>query len=93
MSEKFRDKCKSFSELLDILNKLLMELKQQMILQDLAIVLNTHIKVGRHLISGVDWLEETDVGGESFNLINKSEKNITLMSFIQKKNITPLDWD
>jgi len=73
MSDKFRNKCKLFSERLNTLNKLLTELKQQIILQDLSIELDTQVKVGIHLISGLDWLEETDIGGESFNLINKSE--------------------
>lgn len=79
MSEQFRNRCKSLSERLNILNKLLTELKQQIILQDLSTELGKQVKVERHLISGFDWLEEIDVGGESFNLINKSEKNITLM--------------
>lgn len=73
MSGEFRSKCRLFRERLDILNNLLMELKQQIILQDLSIALNTQVKVGRHLVSGLDWLEEIDVGGESFNLINKAE--------------------
>lgn len=74
MSEKFRNICKTFRERLDTLNKLLTELKQQIILQDLSIELGKQVKVGRYLILGVDWLEEIDVGGETFNLINKSEE-------------------
>lgn len=73
MSKEFRSKCKLFSERLEVLNNLLTELKQQIILQDLSTVLNAQVKIGRHLISGFDWLEEIDVGGDSFNLINKSE--------------------
>lgn len=74
MSEKFRNKCKLFSERLDILYKSLTELKQQIILQDLSDELGTQIKAGRQLIPGFDWLEEIDAEGESFNLINKSEE-------------------
>lgn len=74
MSETFRNKCKVFSERLDILNKLLSKLKEQIILQDLSIGLDTQIRVGRHLISGLDWLEETNVEGETFTLINKAEE-------------------
>lgn len=73
MSNEFKSKCKLFSERLDVLNNLLVELKQQIILQDLSTVLDAQIKIGRHLISGFDWLEEIDVGGDSFNLINKLE--------------------
>ena len=73
MSNEFKSKCKLFSERLGVLNNLLVELKQQIILQDLSTALGTQIKSGRHLISSFDWLEEIDVGDESFNLINKSE--------------------
>lgn len=73
MNENFRSKCKLFRERLDILNNLLSELKQQIILQDLSSELNKQVRAGRHIISGFDWLEEIDVGGETFNLINKSE--------------------
>jgi len=73
MSKEFRNKCKLFSERLGILNNLLEELKQQIILQDLSTALSTQVKIGRHLISGFDWLEEIDIGGDSFNLINKSK--------------------
>jgi hypothetical protein len=73
MSKDFRSKCKLFSERLDVLNNLLTELKQQIILQDLSIFLDTQVQRGRHLISDFDWLEEIDIGGDSFNLINKSK--------------------
>lgn len=73
MSKDFRSKCKLFGGRLDILNNLLIELKQQIILQDLSTELDTQVKVGRYLVSGFDWIEEIDVGGDSFNLINKSE--------------------
>lgn len=73
MSNNFRNKCKLFRERLEILNNLLTELKQRIILQDLSVELNTPIEVGRKIISGHNWLEEIDVAGESFNLINKSE--------------------
>lgn len=74
MITDFREKCKLFRERLDILNNLLINLKQQIILQDLSTELGTQIELGRHLVSGIDWLEEIDVGGESFNLINATEK-------------------
>lgn len=86
MNEKFRSKCKVFSERLDILNKLLAKIKEQIILRDLSIELGTQIKVGRHLISGLDWLEETDVGGETFNLINKSEEKYYSYVIYTKKD-------
>lgn len=73
MSNDFKSKCKLFSERLNILYELLAELKQRIILQDLSNELNTQVKIGRHLISNVDWLEEIDVGGETFTLINKSK--------------------
>ena len=74
MREIFRSKCKLLSERLAILNKLLVELKQQIILDDLSSELNTQVKVGRHFCSATSWLEEIDVEGESFDLINKSEE-------------------
>lgn len=73
MSKEFRSKCKLFSERLNVLNNLLTELKQQIILQDLSTVLDRQVKIGRHLVSDIEWLEEIDIGGDSFNLINKSE--------------------
>lgn len=62
MSNEFKSKCKLFSERLDVLNNLLTELKQQIILQDVSTVLNTQVKIGRHLVPGFDWLEEIDIG-------------------------------
>lgn len=62
MSKEFRSKCKLFSERLDVLNNLLTELKQQIILQDLSTVLGRQVKIGRHLVSDIDWLEEIDIG-------------------------------
>lgn len=73
MSKDFRDKCKLLSERLAILNNMLNELKQQIIVQDLSNEIGKQVKVGRTLISEMDWLDETDIGGESFNLNNKSE--------------------
>lgn len=85
MTTNFREKCKLFRERLDILNNLLIDLKQRIILQDLSTELGTPIKLGRHLISGVDWLEEIDVGGESFNLINTLEKKYCAYVVYTKK--------
>ena len=73
MSKEFKSKCKLFSERLEVLNNLLAELKQQIILQDLSTVLDRQVIIGRHSVPDIDWLEEIDVGGDSFNLINKSE--------------------
>lgn len=73
MNEDFKSKCILFSERLDILNDLLIKLKQQIILKDLSVELGTQVELGRHSISGLDWVEEIDVGGDSFNLINKSK--------------------
>lgn len=69
MSNDFKSKCKLFSERLNILYELLAELKQRIILQDLSNELNTQVKIGRHLISNVDWLEEIDVGGETLSSV------------------------
>lgn len=86
MSDKFRSKCKLFSERLGTLDKLLTEYKQQIILQDLSIELNAQVRIGRTLISCLDWLEETDVEGESFNLINKSkEKYYSYVVYTEKE--------
>lgn len=86
MNENFRSKCKSLSERLDILNKLLTELKQQIIIRELSIELDAQIEVGRHLFSDIDWLEETVVRGESFTLINKSEeKSFSYVIYTKKE--------
>ena len=86
MSEKFRRKCQSLIGQLDILNKLLTELKQQIILQELAIELDTQVKAGRHLISGFDWLEEIDLEADTFTLINKSkEKYCAYVIYTEKE--------
>jgi len=86
MREEFKKKCRLLSERLDVLNDLLTELKQRIILNDLSIELGLQVKAGRHLISGTDWLEETDVGGESFNLINQSkEKYYSYVVYTEKE--------
>lgn len=66
-----KNKCELLSENLDLLNTLLIELKQQIILQDLSNILDIKIDVGRKPISGFDWLEEISIDGETFSLINK----------------------
>lgn len=74
MREIFRSKCKLLSERLAILNKLLVELKQQIILDDLSSELDSQVKEGRHFCSDTSWIEEIDVEGELFELINKSKE-------------------
>ena len=86
MCKDFKRKCELFSEQVKILNALLAEFKQKIIVQDLSSVLNAQVKTGRNKISDIDWLEETDINGDTFNLINKTEKKYYAYVVYTKKS-------
>jgi len=73
MREVFKSKCKHFEERLNVLYSLLEELKQGIIIKDLSEELNISINVGFTKTDSIDWVEEIDVSGESFTLINRTK--------------------
>lgn len=75
MSEMFRDKCKLLRERLETLCNMLTALKQRIIIRDLSELFNIRITDGRQLVSGIDWLEEVKVEGETLTFINKTKES------------------
>ncbi|SCY63896.1 hypothetical protein [Ruminococcus sp. YE282] len=86
MSKYFREKSKLLTERLDILYNLLERLKEQIILEDLSNELGTQIKAGRQQIDGFNWIDEIDVSGELFTLINKTKNKYYAYVIYTKKD-------
>lgn len=73
MNNAFKVKCDLLSDRLNILYKLLTELKEKIIINDLSNELDTQLNIGRQLISNFDWLEEIDIDGDTLTLIDRSK--------------------
>ncbi len=86
MIREFREKSKLLTERLGILNDLLERLKQQIILEDLSNELGIQVKAGRQQIDGFDWIEEIDIKGEVFTLINKTKNKYNSYVVYTKKD-------
>ena len=74
MDNTFKTKCDDLRDRLDILNKKVELLQQQIIIQDLTTALGLSVSVGRRKITGFDGIEEIIIDhGDTFTIINQSK--------------------
>lgn len=71
MRENFRSKCKCLEERYKEIHRLLSELHQNIIVQDLSKELNTPFTIGRHFKMDFDNIEEVIIDESGLTLINK----------------------
>lgn len=74
MEQQFRNKCQILNKRWKEICELLDNLKENIIISDLSGIFNLSFKSGRQQIKGIDLIEEINVTGDTFTLINKEKE-------------------